>query len=422
MANHLFRSSSRSPSILVSLDLSAAFDCVSHATLLDRLSGDFGVSGLSHCWLHSYLTNRSQCVALDGVISSSTSVFMGVPQGSVIGPLLFCLYISPVSRLFNSFGLSHHFYADYTTFFLSADPVSSSLALLDVCSSALSSWFLFNGLQLNPTKSEVLLIGTREGCKIFRPLLMSNLTISGTPLPLSSSVKILGVTFDSTLSFDAHVSDICRSANYHLNALSHVRSSLSVTPANLIACTIVSARLDYCNSILNGISAYNLHRLQTVQNRAARIVLGVGRRVSAEPLLRQLHWLPISKRILFKTALLTYKTLLSNQPTYLSSLLLPYNPARTLHSSSSNFLVVPRASSSFESRAFSIAAPHLWNSLPASLRAFANTSTISSSTLFPPCTPPLSHPCPMHSTTLPSLPTFKLLIKTHFFEDPFATC
>ena len=113
---------------------------------------------------------------------------------------------------------------------------------------------------------------------------------------------------------------------------------------------------------------------------------GVRHRVSAESLLRQLHWLPVMKRIQYKVALLTFKTLVSRQPAYLSSLLLPYNPSRMLRSSSSNFLTVPRVTSVFQSRAFSVAAPHLWNSLPNHLRGLVdfsvyNDPSVSSSAL-----------------------------------------
>jgi len=120
-------------------------------------------------------------------------------------------------------------------------------------------------------------------------------------------------------------------------------------------------------------------------------VLGVGRRVSAEPLPRQLHWLPIQKRIQFKSALLTYKTLLSAQPVYLSSLLLSYNPFRNLHSSSSHFLSVPKVSSSLESRAFSISAPHLWNSLSHVLESlYGHCSTCPASHYFKSFTQPFN--------------------------------
>jgi len=305
ITNNLLRSPL--PSLLVSLDLSSAFDCVKHSILLSRLSQDFGFSGLPLAWLESYLTGRTQQIFWNGDRSLISSVLMGVPQGSVLGPLLFCAYVSPVSRLLASIGILHHSYADDTTLILLVDSTCLIFPMLDHCTTILRNWFLFNGLQLNPKKSEVLLIGTREKRKVLSLSLGSGLTIAGTSIDLSSTSKLLGVIFDPALSFDSHISQVCKSANYHLRALSHIRRSLSVSSANLIACSIVSSRLDYCNSVLNGLSEYNINRLQMVQNRAARIVLGVGNRVSAEPLLRQLHWLPVCKRILYKTALITFK-------------------------------------------------------------------------------------------------------------------
>jgi hypothetical protein len=265
-----------------------------------------------------------------------------------------------------------------------ADPLSSPLDHLNKCTTALTSWFLFNGLQLNPSKSEVILVGSKAKCRsalsslgfIISPddSLTTGVNVAGSFVPLLSSTKILGVTFDSALSFDIHISEICRVANFHLRALSHIRQYLTTSSANLIACSIVGSRLDYCNALFSGLSAYNIHRLQLVQNRAARIVLGVGRRVSAEPLLRELHWLPICKRIQFKVAILTFKVVTTKQPSYLSSLLVPYVPTRNLRSLGNNLLVVPKIDSVFQSRAFSYAAPHLWNSLPGSLRGLADLS------------------------------------------------
>src|SRR6476661_7089361 len=98
----------------------------------------------------------------EGLRSSSSSVTIGVPHGSVLGPLLFTAYVSPVSRLLASFGLVHHSYADDTTFALAADPPSNSLSLLESCTTIVSTWFAFNGLKLNANKSEVLYVGTRE--------------------------------------------------------------------------------------------------------------------------------------------------------------------------------------------------------------------------------------------------------------------
>lgn len=129
--------------------------------------------------------------------------------------------MSPISRLQGTFGLHHHSYADDATLILSADSVTSPLSLLESCTSAPSDWFSFNGLQLNPSKSEILLVGSREKRRLAELSFSSNLTIACSTVPLSSTTKILGLVFDSSLSFDSHISEVCRSANYHLSALAH---------------------------------------------------------------------------------------------------------------------------------------------------------------------------------------------------------
>jgi len=146
--------------------------------------------------------------------------------------------------------------------------------------------------------------------------------------------------------------------------------------ANTIACAIVGSRLDYCNSVLAGLSQYNLQRLQRVQNRAAKIMLGLPRRTSSDLALCQLHWLPVAKRIDYKIALIIFKTLSAGQPSYLYSLLTPTSSARTLRSFSQHLFSVPFVKSVISSRAFSVYAPKLWNQLPLSLRVLVKSDSV----------------------------------------------
>ena len=379
-----------SPSLLVSLDLSSAFDCVTHSNLIERLSLEFGFSGPSLNWVHSYISQRSYFVKVGEICSTSCPMISGVPQGSVLGPLLFSAYLSPISRLIHCFGLQHHIYADDITLIFTFDSRLSPLKLLNDCTSALSNWLMLNDLRLNPSKSEVVWAGTRtqlHSTDAFEP----HLLIAG-PVSSASSVKIVGVTFDAQLSFTDHVSEICRACNFHLRALSHIRRSLDIPTANMIATSIISSRLDYCNSLLAGISDFNLQRLQRLQNRAAKIVTNSWR-TPTESLLHQLHWLPVSNRIDFKIATLTFKTLTTQQPSYLHDLLTPYSSNRSLRSSGQHLLTVPRSSTSIQSKAFSSYAPRLWNQLPQSLRdlAFASNTTLQSSVST--LTDPIPHIC-----------------------------
>ena len=123
------------PTLLVSLDLSAAFDTIDHSTLLSRLSTSFGVSGAALAWLTSYLTNRAQTVRIGSVSSEPSICLSGVPQGSVLGPILFSLYISPIGQIVSDFGISHQQYADDAQLYISlkSTTAGTSISHLETC-------------------------------------------------------------------------------------------------------------------------------------------------------------------------------------------------------------------------------------------------------------------------------------------------
>ena len=188
--------------------------------------------------------------------------------------------------------------------------------------------------------------------------------VAGSVMPVSNEVKIVGVLLDSKLTFNSHVNSICSASRYHIQALRHIRSVLDQKSANTLACSTILSKLDYCNSLLSGVSQQNIIRLQRIQNSAARVVCAVKGRDTALPLLKKLHWLPVSERIDFKIALITFKALSLNQPVYIRNLLSIHTPARSLRSSSCSNLSVPFSSSKLYGRAFEVYAPVLWNSLP----------------------------------------------------------
>ena len=152
--------------MLIGLDLSAAFDTVCHSTLTKRLNTEFGVSGTALSWIQSYLQERTQFVKLGQHRSSETTLEVGVPQGSVLGPLLFAVYGSPVADVFASHGVRYHQYADDTQLHLAlrvdntAAGVDTGLSILSACTTDVKLWYIQNVLQLNPDKSEVLFMGT----------------------------------------------------------------------------------------------------------------------------------------------------------------------------------------------------------------------------------------------------------------------
>ena len=129
--------------------------------------------------------------------------------------------------------------------------------------------------------------------------------VADSDITFSVQLKSLGVTLDQNLSFDQHIGNIVKSSNYNIRALRHIRPMLDKKVANTVACSIVSTRLDYCNSLLYGTSVRNVQRLQRIQNSLARVVSGIKRRDHIRPVLKDLHWLPVAQRIDYKVALLT---------------------------------------------------------------------------------------------------------------------
>ena len=359
----------RKLSALVLLDLSAAFDTIDHSILLARLSSTFGITGSALSLLTSYLTDRSQSVSIDCHSTPPSPMNTGVPQGSVLGPLLFTLYTTPLSYLFSTTPISYHLYADDTQMYISfhSSDAAISLSTLSTVLDSVHLWLTSNRLSVNPSKTEYLIIGTPQQRS---KLTASSILFQGNILKPSDSTRNLGIIFDKDLSLKQHVSSICKSSYYQIRQIRQVRSSLDKNSAIVLANSLVSSKLDYCNSLFYGLPAVTLDRLQKVQNSLARVVIpSVRRHHHITPTLKELHWLPIRQRVDFKIASLTHKTLLIQQPSYLFELLIPYTPTRTLRSTNKHLLTVPDIRSANGRRSFAFAAPTIYNSLPISLRS-----------------------------------------------------
>ena len=186
------------------LDLSAAFDTIDHSILLERLTSWFGINNTALSWIKSYLSSRSFSVKINDIKSSYFQLFHGVPQGSVLGPLLFILYTTPLSSIISRTSVNHKLYADDTQLFLSfpATNFEHNIQLLQKTISEISSWMASNFLSLNPSKTEFLLIGLPlQLAKINNPTISISNDVRLKPV---SSARNLGVIFDSNLSLSEH--------------------------------------------------------------------------------------------------------------------------------------------------------------------------------------------------------------------------
>ena len=284
---------------LTLLDMSAAFDTIDHSTLLERLHGHFGISGTVFKWFKSYISNRQQRVHIDGSLSCPQYIHFGVPQGSVLGPFLFCLYTTSMSQIINTHDVSHHMYADDTQVYieLSQSDTHKSLSSLSDCLTDISLWMKASKLKLNSDKTEFIIIGTKQQ----RHKLSNHFPVKllDNDISPSDNVRNLGVIFDSDFSFHKHISNICKLCFYHIRDLRRIRRHLPLSTATTIYNSLITSRLDYCNSLINNIAKQDLSKLQHVQNCLARVVLRAPRFSPSLPLLKQR---PQTTQIIYLTA------------------------------------------------------------------------------------------------------------------------
>jgi hypothetical protein len=375
--------------ILILLDLSAAFDTVDHTILIKRLSSNYHIHGTALNWYISYLTGRDQTVVINGTKSAPRPLSFSVPQGSILGPELFIKYAAPVTEIIKKHNLNYHIYADDTQIYIFCDPsdIQSSIKRIEACVAEIRTWMSQNFLKFNDAKTEMILLGKKSQLE---QITDPEIKIGEFKIKASKSVRNIGVQFDQYLNMEEHVRKTCKAATFNLRNIYRIRKFLTCDATVKLIHAFISSKIDYGNALLAGVPNKLIHKLQLIQNTAARIVVNASKYDHVTPILRKLHWLPVKQRVQYKVLVTTFKALNGLAPGYLTDLLKPYRPQRQLRSSSKMLLQSPKWNlKTYGHRAFSSMAPTWWNVLPEKIRL------------------------------IDSLETFKNNLKTHLFTSAF---
>ena len=292
--------------VLVMLDMSSAFDVINHGIILTRLQHSFGVTAEALDWMGSYISGRTQCVSAGPATLFNAHLCCGMPQGSVLGPKLYCIYTKPVGDIVKKYNIRYHWYADDTQIYLSIKPDenwASERSAIEACVTDVNGWMNRNMVKLNQEKNELIVFSSKHLILRVNDL---SLTIGGRLLHAVQSVRNLRVIMDSGLTMEKQVNAISMSCFYHIRNIGKARQYIKNNPCKILVQALVTSHLDYGNALLQGLPQVLIERLHRIQNCADRLIT---KSEHITPVLRELHWLPVKYRLRFKVNTFTYKAL-----------------------------------------------------------------------------------------------------------------
>ena len=349
-------------SLLSLLDLSKAFDSVNHEFLLKKMQ----VLYIDRFWFEDYLSNRTQSVKMDNHISSKIKIDFGVPQGSILGPILFLIFVNDTNQLGINCKIAQ--FADDTQILHTGTVKEINLLIQDAENTLTQAknYFNRNGLLVNPNKTQCIFIGSRQNiARIPEDIIIR---FDNSEINPSLYVKNLGIYFDQYMTFERHIDEMYKKIMGSLMYLNRIKNQVTSDMRVTLVQALALGYLNYCPNIWGTTSKTQLQRVQKLQNFAAKVAVGSGKKYDrATPYINKLEWIKIDKKCLLDICILTYKVLNQLLPDWLITFTMvsDINPFPTRQG---NNLVVPRTQTHTGERGIKVRAPKLWNNLPLDVR------------------------------------------------------
>ena len=342
------------------VDLSKAFDTVNHEILLHKLH-EIGCNDLAVKWFRSYLCNRTQKVSYKCHLSESMGINVGVPQGSILGPLLFSIFINDLpSEIANA---QVEMYADDTTIHTAATDIDVITSRLTEAAHQLTTWLKRNRLVLNVKKTKLLLIGSSRKLNELKE--SPRVTVYDQEIECVDSAKILGVVIDSNLNFHKHVDSIFKTASSKLYVIRRLKPFVPLSELSILFNALVMPHLLYCSSVWCHRNKANVDKLFKVQKRAARLITNSAWDTDSSHLLNYLKWTPLPQRYVMNDLIMLFKCKHNLVPEYLCNGINVFqsNNGYSTRQSENGTMILPVCKTEMYRKSFFFMAPKLWNNL-----------------------------------------------------------
>ena len=287
--------------IALFIDLQKAFDSISHDILLYKLH-HYGIRGLAYQWFEDYLRNRTQLVIFNSIKSDLGNILWGVPQGSILGPILFLIYITDIVNC--SSVLNFILFADDTNAYFTGNCLDEVFATINVEIVKLTEWLNANKLSLNISKTNYMLFGSKSICK---PNVPFHLTINNVKIERITNVKFLGVLIDDNLSWKNHVEYVSSKISKCIGVIYRIKNLIDSNTLKLLYHAMIEPYLSYCIIVWGGANPTTLYKLVTLQKRALRLLNRSSYLAHCEPLFKKSEILTLADMYRKEVALFMFK-------------------------------------------------------------------------------------------------------------------